>query len=161
MSGLRQAVGGTLGGVIGSMVMAVPVFAARSSGLMGTPPPERIVEGLLDRAGVRLDAEAEDRLAVVAHLGFGATAGALYGVAAPRVRSMTTAVAMGLIYATGIYAVSYAGWVPALRLLPPPDRDDPSRQVAMLLAHWMYGTTLAIATQVASQPTGPAELESE
>ena len=41
-----------------------------------------------------------------------------------------------------VYAVSYAGWVPALGALPPADRDRPSRQLVMAAAHLVYGAVL-------------------
>lgn len=57
-----RVVGGMVGGVVGSVLMAVPIFAARAAGLLRKPPPERITEGLLERAGIRLDRQTEDQL---------------------------------------------------------------------------------------------------
>ena len=155
MSRAMRVVGGTVGGVVGSAFMAVPILAARAAGLTGTPAPERITEGLLHRAGVRLDRDTEDQVTAMSHVGFGAGAGALYGVLAPRDTDLPRALALGLGYATALYAVSYAGWVPALGLLAPPDRDQPARQVVMLVAHWLYGVSIAVATHAASGDRRP------
>ncbi|MEO7119136.1 MAG: hypothetical protein ABIZ34_09220 [Candidatus Limnocylindrales bacterium] len=153
-----RIIGGALGGVVGSVLMAVPMLAARAAGLLRKPPPEQITEGLLERAGIQLDRQTEDRLAAFFHLGFGAGAGALYGALVPT-RDVPRPVALGLGYATVIYLVSYGGWVPALGLMPRADKDDPARQLVMLLAHWMYGTTIALATVAASRGDVPSTSE--
>lgn len=49
----------------------------------------------------------------------------------------------GVVFGTAIGAVSYAGWVSALGIMPRPHNDRPGRQPSMLLAHWVYGATLA------------------
>jgi hypothetical protein len=41
-----------------------------------------------------------------------------------------------------VYAVSYAGWVPAFGALPAADRDRRPRQLAMATAHLVYGAVL-------------------
>jgi hypothetical protein len=73
----------------------------------------------------------------IAHLGFGVSCGALYGATAPR-----STVTRGIAYALGVWAASYAGWIPALGILPPPHRDRPARQVTVLSAHIVYGAVL-------------------
>lgn len=85
---------------------------AREAGLMGTPPPERVTEGLLHRVGIRAGRKLEDRLAIVAHLGFGAAGGTIYGALAPKVDRAVSAAALGALYGSAMYLVSYAGWVP-------------------------------------------------
>ena len=47
-----------------------------------------------------------------------------------------------MIYATGIWLVSYQGWVPALGIMAPASRDRRGRVVTMLAAHWVYGAAL-------------------
>ena len=114
------------------------MLAAGRAGLMGRQPPEAIVR----RAGALADEEPRgrlaDALAVLAHLGFGAGTGAAYALLPPSRRP----VARGTAVATGVYAVSYAGWVPALGALPRADRDRPPRQAVMLAAHLLYGAVL-------------------
>jgi hypothetical protein len=153
----RDMTGGMLGGLIGSAVMAVPILTARTRGIIGTPPPERITEGLLRRAGIPSGSKTRDLLSVLSHLAFGAAAGAAYGAVAPRLRDVPRAVLLGIGYATGIYLVSYAGWVPALGLLPPPDRDQPGRQGVMLVAHLLFGTAVGLGTLAGARSEGPAQ----
>lgn len=75
------------------------------------------------------------------HLGFGASVGALYGAAAslrPGLAGPASGVAAGL----SVWGASYAGWVPALGLLPPPDADRPGRPTAMVASHVAFGAAL-------------------
>ncbi len=53
-------------------------------------------------------------------------------------------VPVGLAYGAAIWGVSYMGWVPALGIMPPADRDRRDRQTVMLAAHLVYGTALAV-----------------
>jgi hypothetical protein len=79
-----------------------------------------------------------DALAVVAHLGFGVGTGAAYALL-PR---STRPVLRGLAVGVAVYAVSYAGWVPALGALPRATRDRTTRQAVMVAAHLVYGGVL-------------------
>ena len=75
----------------------------------------------------------------VAHFAFGAGAGALYGLLAPRRFREGT----GIAYAGLIWVTSYLGWLPALRLHPPVARDDRVRQIGNAAGHVVYGISLA------------------
>jgi len=49
---------------------------------------------------------------------------------------------LGVLFALGIYGVSYKGWIPALGFLPPPEDDRPGRPAVMIAALIVYGLTL-------------------
>ncbi len=131
---------GAAAGVVATAAMSALMLAAGRAGLMGRQPPEAIVR----RAGALTAAEPRgrlaDALATVAHLGFGAGTGAAYALLPPTRRPAARGAAAG----TAVYAVSYAGWVPALGALPRADRDRPPRQAAMVAAHLVYGTVLGL-----------------
>lgn len=158
MSVLARIAAGATGGLVGSALMGGPFLAARKMGLTGKPPPEHITEQLLHRAGIHADRETEDAISMAAHLGFGGAGGAVYGLVAPQAASVRRALAYGGAYGTAIWAVSYAGWIPAFGLLPSPTRDQPERQLVLLINHWIYGATVALAVRslddrrVASEP---------
>jgi len=122
--------------------MGALMLAAGRAGVMGTQPPEAIVAA----AGARRPEPAADAAATAAHLGFGAAAGLLYGALRPRASSPGRDAAAGIGYGLAVYAGSYAGWVPALGILPPPHRDRPGRQVTTALAHVLYGAVLGLGT---------------
>jgi hypothetical protein len=129
---------GALAGVLATVPMTAVMLGAQRLGLLGEAPPKKITEDLLDPPpGTKLAATA------VTHLGFGGMAGALFG-ALRRPRSTVRAAVEGVAFGTAVWAASYAGWVPALGILPPPDEDRADRQATMLVAHWVYGATLGV-----------------
>jgi hypothetical protein len=123
---------------------------------MGEYPPERIARVGLIRAGHGpFTAEQLDGwIGTGLHVGFGAALGATFAAGiAPVARSIRRRLpsrpplravvpAAGVVFATGVWLTSYWGWVPALGILPPPDRDRPDRQASMLVAHWVFGAVL-------------------
>lgn len=134
---------GALGGAVATVAMTGVMVGAQRLGLMGESPPERIAGAVLAASGRGTQSEGErEALAVAGHFGFGAAAGALFAVIHRRLRPPIGAPLHGVLFASLIWFVSYKGWVPALGLLPPPERDQPGRPVTMLVAHWVYGATL-------------------
>ena len=129
---------GAAAGAVATAAMSAVMLAAGRAGLMGRQPPEAIV-----RQAGRLTAgeprgRLADVLAVGAHLAFGAGTGAAYALLPRSARPALRGMAAGEL----VYAVSYAGWVPALGALPAADRDRPPRQVVMATAHLVYGAVL-------------------
>jgi uncharacterized membrane protein YagU involved in acid resistance len=122
--------------------MSSLMVGAKRAGFVGEMPPEKITAAMLQRAGIDRSGDQQDALAAVLHFGFGATAGAAFGVIAPK--SLVVRVPAGMAYGAAIWGVSYMGWVPALGIMPPADRDRRDRQAVMLAAHLIYGTALAV-----------------
>jgi hypothetical protein len=135
----NRLVAGGLSGALATAAMTGWMAAGRLLGPHGEPPPKRLVRRAARRIG--LPARHTSPLTWIAtgaaHLGFGAGSGALYAVA---VRRSTTT--RGMAFGLAVYAVSYAGWIPALDFLPPPHRDRPWRQWTTLTAHLVYGAVL-------------------
>ena len=135
---LRGAVAGT----VATGFMSGLMMAARKAGIMGEMPPEKITAKFLNRAGIRRSRQEQDALATLFHFAFGAGGGAIFGLL-PR-RLPVPPLLLGMAYGTAIWTVSYMGWVPALGIMPPPDRDRPGRPVAMLIGHVVYGGALGV-----------------
>jgi len=149
MSVLRSLVAGTVAGGLATLAMSAVMLGAKRAGITGELPPEtiarRAIEGV---AGQPPSDRKEHAAAAVAHLGFGAAAGALFAllimpIHAPR-RSAAFGASAGALYATGIWLVSYQGWVPALGIMPAASRDRHGRVATMVAAHWVYGAALGI-----------------
>jgi hypothetical protein len=51
-------------------------------------------------------------------------------------------VLQGVAFGSGVWLVSYMGWVPWLQIMPPAHEDRPGRPQTMLAAHWVYGGVL-------------------
>jgi len=118
------------------------MIGAKRAGFVGDMPPEKITATMLRRAGIAHSRGEQDAVAAFLHFGFGAAAGAAFGVIAPK--PLMVRLPAGLAYGAAIWGVSYMGWVPALGIMPPAERDRRDRQTVMLAAHLVYGTALAV-----------------
>jgi hypothetical protein len=125
-------------GATATFSLALSVLSAIGRGI-GEPPPRRIIRTLLGRMGVRLDRRSANLVATLAHIGYGSAAGLPFRALPAKHRRR---LAIGLGYGALLWAVSYAGWVPALGALPLPHRDRKGRPSRMILAHLVYGATL-------------------
>ena len=134
---------GAVAGVIATAVMTVAMTLGKLAGLMSTPPPEQVTAKVTQLAGV--DAHAPEHEfttgSLIAHHGFGAVAGVIY-VAIRRFLPASSPLA-GLIFGGLVWVTAYAGYLPALKLYPWPDDDRHSRTAVMIVAHAVFGTTLA------------------
>ncbi|GLU48510.1 hypothetical protein Nans01_28610 [Nocardiopsis ansamitocini] len=114
------------------------------SGLSGNSisrqPPKLLVRVFLPKGSRNRPRAGENPAAFLAHLGFGAAAGAVFGAFTGNrpPRPFT-----GAAYALAVWAAAYEGWVPAVGAQPPAHRDDPRRATTLLVAHLVYGTALA------------------
>src|SRR5678815_5558096 len=89
---------GTIGGVIGTVTMSLLMLTARRAGLLGRHPPEVIADKALDTLGWHKHSEqTRNALAAALHVGFGATAGALFGLLQRRLRSPIGAAGQGVL----------------------------------------------------------------
>lgn len=143
----RTPLHGAIAGLAATVAMSAAMLAARRVGLTPTLPPTRIAESAILEATERPARPHEQRVvAPVAHLAFGAGAGAAFGLIrhAAGIRGRGASVLAGLAFANLVYLVSYQGWVPALGIIPPASRDDRGRVATMVVAHWVYGAVLGV-----------------
>lgn len=77
---------------------------------------------------------------IATHFGYGAAAGMLYAPIAARVHQKH--IGAGIAYGIIVWVLSYLGWIPALRILPPATRQPVQRNVMMVLAHVAWGAGL-------------------
>jgi uncharacterized membrane protein YedE/YeeE len=150
---LRDVLLGARAGLVATALMSLLMVAARAAGLTGRLPPARITDKATEMMAPqdRPDRGDRDALATLLHFGFGAAAGAVFGVGASGVRRIGLASAIGVVYGTALYMVSYLGWVPALDIMPTATQDRPGRSITMLVAHWIYGASLGALTALGSQ----------
>ena len=152
---LRGAARGAGAGVVATVAMSVVMLGAQKAGLLGKLPPKKITEGLLGVIGIRQKTpeRAKNVLATLNHFAFGGACGALFGLGheiwrtrprgAASARDRRAPIAAGLVFGSAVWAVSYAGWVPALGIMPTPPNDRPGRPTSMVIAHWVFGAALA------------------
>ncbi|HUQ03396.1 MAG TPA: DUF6789 family protein [Kofleriaceae bacterium] len=140
----QRLVRGAVAGAVATAPMTAVMFAAQKLGFMGRQPPAKITDAALDQLEVDGSRLQRDLLAAAAHVGFGAAAGALFGLLRRRRTRGARAAAEGATFGTAVWVTSYAGWVPAFGIMPPPSRDRAGRPSAMLVAHWVFGTALGL-----------------
>ncbi|HEV7623571.1 MAG TPA: DUF6789 family protein [Amnibacterium sp.] len=134
---VRQVVAGGTAGVVATVAMSAVLAVAARLGLLREPPPRAIVRTALPG----LSREAVDAAALVAHIGYGAAAGAVH-----RAVLGGPGPAASVLYGLGLWAGSYEGWVPLLGALPPAHLDDRRRQASMIAGHVVYGAVLGAVT---------------
>lgn len=78
------------------------------------------------------------RLSLVAHFSYGAMSGAVY----PAFEKAYPGPGRGPLYGMLLFAASYAGWLPALDILPPPTRRPRGRNALLAISHLVWGATL-------------------
>jgi len=96
-------------------------------------PPREIVQETIDP-----DERSAATIAILSHFGFGAFAGALYGLL-PRKTP-------GLVVGPLVWVASYLGWVPVAGILAPATQHPRHRNLLMLAAHFVWGAFLARGT---------------
>lgn len=137
--------GGAVDGAAATLAMSAVMAAAARAGQLGEPPPRRIVRRARKHAGTwswNASSRSHGAWAVLVHFAFGAGAGSLFESAYGRTRAPLPAPIAGAGFGVAVWLASYAGWVPALGLMPPPHRDRADRQAWMVVAHLVYGAVL-------------------
>lgn len=128
---------GAVSGVLATAAMSGVMLAGSRMGLMPDQPPKRIARAMLPGHKHR-PKSGEGAAGALAHFGFGAAAGSLYGLLA---RGQAPSIA-GIGYGLAIWAASYQGWVPGMNILPAATEDRPGRPAVMIAGHVVYGMML-------------------
>lgn len=137
-----------LAGAIGGLLATVPMTLTMEALHRRLPreqryplPPREITQDLLHKAeaaDTRLDDTQLAELSLASHFAYGAVAGALYPVTR---RHIDHLLVFGSGYGVAVWAVSYFGWVPALRILAPANRHPANRRRLMIAAHLVWGAS--------------------
>ncbi|MEO3936867.1 hypothetical protein V3N99_08925 [Dermatophilaceae bacterium Soc4.6] len=124
-------------GVVATLAMSVLMIAGVATGI--SPMPKPIPEALVAHTLGSMPKPALIGLAVLAHLGYGATAGAVLALV---LRRVTVATAIG--YAVVLWALMGLVWLPYLGWGPFGTAVTAKIAAATLLLHLVYGTTLGL-----------------
>jgi hypothetical protein len=144
---LHRTIVGGVAGAAAIFPMTAWMLVGQASTRHGEQPPKRILRKAAHRVQIpaRRFGAATLLATAVAHVGVGGGLGALYAAVVHRSTPLR-----GMAFGTAVWAVSYAGLLPALRLMPPPHRDKPGRAVTILTAHLVYGAALHAALKAAT-----------
>ena len=139
---LNRILIGAAAGAVATAPQSAAVWGLKAAGVYRrTPPPEKVsremTEALLGPETV--PEQWFTPLMIAQHVGFGAAAGALFGLLTGVVRPTTVA---GVLAGLAVWKASYDGWIPAMRIMPPPEEDEEGRQIALIAAHVAYGLAM-------------------
>jgi uncharacterized membrane protein YagU involved in acid resistance len=117
-------------------------------------PPRRITMKAAKKARARKQLDENERtgLTLLAHFGYGAFVGGLFGLVAPR--DTSRAVPAGIAYGLLVWAGSYLGLLPALGLHRPATREPAQRNGLMIVAHVVWGATIGAVAPLLRRATG-------
>jgi uncharacterized membrane protein YagU involved in acid resistance len=158
---MLQAAQGLLAGGAAGLVATAPMTAAMAALHPVLPPedrhplpPRHITERVTEEVGVDDDLSEPEKqtLTAAAHFGYGAAAGAVYGLIRPALP--LPSVAAGIAYGLAVWAGSYMGLLPALRLYPHAADESAERDALMIAAHVVWGAALGVVTDQLSDPRG-------
>lgn len=145
----RALVRGAVAGTVATGAMSLVMLGARRAGIVSKLAPEHVTEAGLEAGDVDRDEDTENAASTAAHFAFGVGTGALFGVLAPRLPGPP--VVRGLAYGATVLLVSYEGWVPAARILPPLHAQTPGGRWTLIASHAVFGATLGV---LAARPRG-------
>lgn len=111
-------------------------------------PPKRIAMKLAERVGLKRHLDKPQRLEVTlaSHFGYGTAMGSLYALTAGR--APLPALLKGTAFGLVLWIASYAGWLPAMDILPPPNQKPANRSVLMIVAHLVWGSAAGLGMRV-------------
>lgn len=144
---LSTVLAGGLAGLAATAPMTVTMKALRQAlphQEQYALPPKQITRRM---AGEQPSAPGGDQWGAatyLAHFGFGAAAGVAYAATARWLP--VHPVVKGVGFGVFVWASSYLGWLPALRVLPPASQEPPGRNGVMIVSHLVWGAATGLIT---------------
>jgi uncharacterized membrane protein YagU involved in acid resistance len=148
---------GAIAGAAATIFHSVVMLALHPPDRQRSLPPVQITAETAERLHKHPDTTELLRAATAAHFGFGAITGSFFIPLVGRARAGHPLAGIG--YGVGVWALSYFGWVPALRLMPPASRHSAQRNVAMILAHVAWGAALSVLTRTLDKRRTPVKAD--
>jgi uncharacterized membrane protein YagU involved in acid resistance len=108
-------------------------------------PPKKITRAIAHKAGGEglIEPGAGWEPATwLGHLAFGATAASLYPFLTQKLR--IPPVIRGMLFALGVWALSYQGWIPKAEILPPASEQPARRNLIMVTSHLLWGSLVSL-----------------
>ena len=144
---IRQVLIGALAGLGATVPMTVgmeALFRFLPKRQRYPLPPRQIAMALAEQAGVKeqLNPPARTTVTLAAHFGYGAATGAIYAPMA--IENGWPPVVSGVGFGLTVWATSYLGLLPAVRLLSPATEHPIRRNALMITAHAVWGVTLGL-----------------
>lgn len=146
---IRAALNGSIAGAVATTTMTGFMRLSQQTGFYQKElPPTKVTQAATKTLGVEqfVSPAGETLLTGLAHWAFGMIGGAVFGVAGKTSHWIPTRFG-GLVFGLLVWAVSYMGWIPALRILPMPWNERGKHGSMPFIAHVIYGATLGIVVR--------------
>ena len=121
-------------------------------------PPEKLTDKFARRIGLRKHINKPQLLlaSFVSHLGFGASAGAIYG---PLTRIVPLpSILKGIVFGIVVWFANYLGWLPVVGMSEAANKQPIQRNALMIVAHVVWGAGTGVVTNAIDQKA-PALLQ--
>jgi len=156
---MTHATASVLGGAVGMALLRKGMKASESLPIRLQPtrarrnPDEFLVGKLEALRGKPFSRGVRDFMVQALPYGYGMTSGLVFGIATRRrrLRTAPSALVAGVLLGTGVWALSYAGWLPAAKLTPPLTRQGGLHITASLLGHLAFGLVAAAPVLLADR----------
>ncbi len=143
-------------GALAGLIATIPMTLFMRSAWKRLPddeqyalPPRQITRNVVGPFRFwRMSAKKQTALTLLLHFLFGAVTGSLYGMVEEKI-PLQNAI-KGMLAGIVIWAGSYLGWIPAFGILPPATEHPWRRNVMMIVAHLIWGSTLGALAGVTS-----------
>lgn len=149
-NGLKNLMWGALAGVAGGVVMTAMRMKVAPKVLPEEMQPEEFVpkeavEWAEEKAGQpqALSEAQEMSVALVAHLGYSALMGSLYGIGRPQLKAVPAPLA-GALFGLAVWGVSFEGWMPAVGIIERTTDKPPKKWTPYVMGHIVYGAVTAL-----------------
>jgi hypothetical protein len=148
---LNPYLAGAIGGTLATAPMTVAMellFRRLPPGQQYPLPPRELTMAIANRTGfapMMPSERARVGATLAAHFGYGLFAGALYPLTFFR-RQPRHPLLHGSFYGIVVWALSYLGWVPALKILKPANQHPRQRRWLMIVVHLLWGAVTAGVT---------------
>ena len=142
---IEEVIAGAFSGLVATIPMTITMFVVQRMlprREQTTQEPRQITDDMLHKSNLDDDVseQGKDRLSVAAHFTYGAGTGMIYALAG-RLLPLPAGL-RGPVYGFFVWAASYAGWLPAVKTLPPPHRRPLGRNMLLIVSHLVWGVAL-------------------
>jgi uncharacterized membrane protein YagU involved in acid resistance len=149
-------------GAIAGFIATIPMSVAMAAMHVLLPrkeqyplPPKEITTAIVAKAGVKENLGEPERraLSLAAHFAYGALTGAVYGPLSEKTSLSGTTGGIG--YGVFVWAASYLGLLPAMRILTPATEHPARRNALMISAHVIWGACLGVLLERTKEDDHP------
>jgi putative membrane protein len=150
----QRLLAGAVSGFVATVPMTITMLAINKllSGRQRTRlEPRKITDDMLDRVGLRddLSEEQQKRSALAAHFSFGSAMGTIFPIVEPFLPVPRPL--RGPVFGLAVWAANYAGLLPAIGTLPPPDERPRGRNLLLIASHLVWGAAVQATNKRAAQ----------